>query len=84
MSFFATFFEILFQVLAFAVFVRAIMSWFPTSPGNQFVALLHQITEPILSPLRRIIPPIGGTFDLTPLIAFFLLQFASRYAGSLA
>lgn len=84
MSLIATFFEILFQILAFAIFVRAIMSWFPTSPGNQFVVLLHQITEPVLGPLRRIIPPIGGTFDITPLIAFILLQFASQYAGSLA
>ena len=84
MSFFATFFEILFQVLAFCILIRAIMSWFPSSPGNQFVAFFHQITEPILSPLRRIIPPIGGTIDITPMVAFILLQIASAYIGSMA
>ncbi|MBT4511943.1 MAG: YggT family protein [Chloroflexi bacterium] len=84
MSFFATFFEMLFQVLAFCILIRAVMSWFPAKPGNQFVAFFHQITEPIIGPLRRIIPPLGGTIDITPMIAFVLLQVASSYAGSLA
>ena len=47
-------------------------------PGNPFYALaviLHQITEPILSPLRRIIPMIG-MIDITPIVAYFGLQLA--------
>ncbi len=83
MSFIATFFEILFQILALAIFVRAIMSWFPTSSGNQLIAFVYQITEPILAPLRRIIPPIGGTIDITPMIAMVVLMFASRFAAGL-
>ena len=67
----------LFQILFWAIIARALLSWFPIRPGNPFYALaviLHQITEPILSPLRRIIPMIGMV-DITPIIAYFLLGF---------
>jgi len=70
----------LFQILFWAIIARALLSWFPIRPGNPFYALaviLHQITEPILSPLRRIIPMIG-MIDITPIIALFLLQVGER------
>ena len=79
----ATFIVILCQVLTVAVFLRAIMSWFPTSPNNRFVIMLHQITDPILDPLRKLIPPIGGTIDITPIIAIILLQIITEFAGRL-
>ena len=66
------FIRILCEVLTFAIFIRAIMSWFVTSP-NTLTNILDKITEPILAPLRRIIPR-AGMFDLTPLIAIVLLQ----------
>jgi YggT family protein len=71
------FIDILFQVLFLAIVGRALLSWFPVRPGNPFYPLaviLHQITEPILGPLRRIIPTIG-MIDISPLVALFLLQF---------
>jgi len=83
MSAVATFIEILCEVLTIAVFIRAIMSWFPTSPGNRFVIMMHQVTDPILDPLRKLIPPIGGTIDITPIIAIILLQVIAAYAGRL-
>ncbi len=84
MSAVATFIEILCEVLTIAIFIRAIMSWFPTSPNNRFVIMLHQITDPILNPLRRLIPPLGGTIDITPILAIVLLQVIASYAGHLA
>ncbi len=84
MSAVATFIEILCEVLTIAIFIRAIMSWFPTSPNNRFVIMLHQITDPILNPLRRLIPPLGGTIDITPILAIVLLQVIAAYAGHLA
>ena len=39
--------------------------------------ILHQITEPILGPIRKIVPPLG-MFDFTPMIAIFVLQFPVR------
>ena len=60
--------------------VRIVMSWFPISrggSGEQFLALLHAVTEPVLGPLRSVIPPVrlGAAYlDLSPLIVFFGIQ----------
>ncbi len=62
-----------FQVLTFAVLARALMSWFRPSPDNPLVQFLVAVTEPILAPLRRIIPRIG-MIDITPMVAIILLQ----------
>lgn len=82
MSVFATFLRLLCEVLTIAVFARAVISWFPVQPGNRLVAFLYQITEPILEPLRRIVPRVG-MMDITPLVAIILLQVAAAYAGEL-
>jgi YggT family protein len=70
------FINLFFQILLFAIIGRALLSWFPVRPGNPFFPLalvLHQITEPVLGPLRRIVPTIG-MIDITPIVAIFLLQ----------
>lgn len=56
------------------------MSWFPIDPYNPLAQLLMQITEPILAPLRQIIPRIG-MIDLTPMAAIILLQLLGRAAS---
>ncbi len=74
MDFITTFVVILAQALTIAIFVRAILSWFPNvSNDNPLVALVYQITEPILAPLRAIIPLVG-MIDITPLVAIITLQ----------
>ena len=70
------------QVLTFAVFFNAILSWIViVSPRNRFVISLYQvfrqITDPILAPLRRIIPLIG-MMDITPIVAIIILQIISQ------
>lgn len=60
------------RILTFIVFMRAIFSWFTISRHNIFVLLLDDVTEPILSPLRRLIPRLG-IFDITPLVAIAIL-----------
>jgi YggT family protein len=53
---------------------RAILSWFPPSSSSGGLAtinrLLMDLTEPVLAPLRRVIPPVG-MFDLSFMVAFF-------------
>ena len=66
------FITILCQVLTFAIIIRVILSWF-LRPDNSLLLILYQITEPILAPLRRIVPRIG-VLDITPIIAIILLQ----------
>jgi len=77
MDFFRNFVQILTLALSGAIFVRAILSWFPMNPGNPLITMLDQITEPVLAPLRRIVPRIG-MLDITPLVAIILLQLLSR------
>ena len=54
---------------------RAIMSWFPIRPGTpaaQIYGVVHDLTEPVLAPMRRVIPP-AGMFDLSFMILFIFL-----------
>jgi len=58
------------------IFARVILSYFPISRGGAMESIynvLHTITEPVLGPIRRLVPSFGG-FDLSPMIAFFALQ----------
>ena len=67
----------LLQAYLIIMFARIILSWFPIEPGSglaQIYGFLYSITEPILGPIRRIIPPVGAGgmgIDLSPLIVFF-------------
>lgn len=60
------------NLFVFAILIRVILSW--VSPGgyNPAVAIIHTLTDPVLRPFRRIIPPLGG-LDLSPLFAMILL-----------
>ncbi len=67
------FIGVLCDVLTILIFIRVILSWFSPRPTNVLVKFLHRITEPLLAPLRRIIPRVG-MFDFTPLVAIILIQ----------
>ncbi len=77
MEFFFNFLRLLCEVLTFAIFIRVILSWFISRP-NMLTIILDKITEPILAPLRRIIPR-AGMFDLTPLVAIIILQLIAAF-----
>ena len=65
-------------VLTIAIIIRALLSWFPNiDPRNPLVEFIIAITEPILAPIRSVMPRIG-MIDLTPMIAIILLQFIGR------
>jgi YggT family protein len=60
------------SILEMAIFLRAILSWFPMDRDNLLVRALNGITEPVLSPLRRVVPRVG-MFDITPMVAMLVL-----------
>lgn len=70
----------LLQAYFYALFLRIILSWFPVSPGSFLAALngaLYTITEPVLGPLRRAIPPVRigmAGLDLSPMIVLIGIQ----------
>ncbi len=53
---------------------RIALSWIPHNPHNPVITILYKITEPILEPVRRVIPSIGG-MDISPIIVFIALSF---------
>ena len=65
------------NILTFAIFFRSLASWFPIDRNGPVLQALDAITEPVLDPLRRVVPTIG-MIDLTPMVAILLLQFVAQ------
>jgi YggT family protein len=64
------------QLYVLVLVLRAVSSWFPVSPGSPFapvIRVLYLLTEPVLIPFRRIVPPVG-MFDLSFLVAFIVIE----------
>jgi len=68
----------IFGLLQIALFARVITSWFSASPSHWWVRWSYTLTEPFLAPIRRLLPPVGGMLDLSPLVAYFALTLLSR------
>ncbi len=81
-TFLQTFVYYLIQILVIAIVARALLSWFNLRADNPLVVLLYDVTEPILAPLRRIIPQIG-MIDISPLVAILLLQVMQQLISSI-
>jgi YggT family protein len=75
------------QLYFFALFARIILSWFPLQPdgaGAQAFSFLYTVTEPVLGPVRRAIPPVrlgGMGLDVSVIIVVFGLQILLRLIG---
>ena len=65
----------LLDIYSWVVIIRALISWVSPDPYNPIVQILSKLTEPLLRPLRKLVPPerLGG-LDLTPLILILLIQ----------
>jgi YggT family protein len=71
------FLELLLSALMLLVIARVLVSWLAPSGGGGLVAFIYQATEPILAPIRRVVPPSGG-LDWAPLIAMLVLGLLLR------
>ena len=65
--------DMVFNLLQIIIIVRVVLSWISHNPSNQFIQIIYQVSEPILKPIREILPLTGMGFDLSPIVAFFLL-----------
>jgi YggT family protein len=65
------------RVLNAAIMIRILLSWFPIDRNNRLIVILYEITEPILGPIRRLIPGLAG-FDISPILALVLIQVTER------
>lgn len=64
------------NLFVYAIFIRIILSWISQGSYNPATAIIATLTEPVLRPFRRIIPPMGG-FDISPIFAIILLLAAT-------
>jgi len=76
-SLLGNFLQLLVWALWLLLLVRVLLSWVAPRGGGGIVAFVYQVTEPILAPIRRILPPMGG-MDLSPLIAMLLVGLIAR------
>jgi YggT family protein len=61
------------DLLITLIFIRIILSWFMRGNENRLMYFLNEATEPILKPIRRALPKMG-MLDLSPLVAYFLIE----------
>lgn len=64
----------------FAIFIEVIGSWFAMGQYNPFLHLIAQVNRPIMEPIRKFMPPLGG-LDLSPMIAFLGIMFIKQLFG---
>ena len=65
------------------IIINALLSWVSPDPMNPIVQLLALLSAPIVEPIRRVIPPLAGAIDLSPMIAIFALMIGRGFALSL-
>ena len=68
------------QLFIFLIIARAIGSFFVRDWSSGLPRFLYDVTEPVLAPVRRILPPLGG-LDFSPLVVIILLQVINGYLG---
>jgi len=72
----------LFEIYSFILLARVLLSWFQVDPYNPVVRLLHQLTEPVLAPIRRLLP-MTGPIDFSPILAFILILVVEQIVVSM-
>ena len=69
----------LLYLYSYVIIAAALISWVSPDPRNPIVRFLRQITEPVLAPVRRMLPPWKtGGLDLSPIIVLLAIQFIER------
>lgn len=73
--------EALITILYWLILIRAVISWVNPDPFNPIVQFLYRATDPVLAPIRKFLPTLGP-FDISPLVAFFILYFLKLFLVS--
>ena len=74
--------QTLFQVYSFILLARVLTSWFQVDPYNPIIRILYQLTEPLLAPIRRLLPQTG-MMDFSPIVAFIAITVVERIVISM-
>lgn len=69
----------LLDIYSYVIIAAALISWVSPDPRNPIVLFLRQVTEPVLAPVRRLLPPWKtGGLDFSPVIVLIAIQFVER------
>lgn len=71
------FISLIFDIFIFAIFIQAILSWVNPDPRNPVSSILYTLTTPILGPVKKLLPDMGG-IDISPIFALIGLMFLKR------
>lgn len=74
----ASILDTLLTIYTYILIARALISWVNPDPYNPIVNFLHRVTEPVLDPIRRRVPDLGG-IDVSPIIAFMAIIFMQKF-----
>ena len=77
MSVLTYFVVVLARVMNVAILIRVVLSWMSVNPHSGLARWIYEITEPIMGPIRRLMPSLGG-LDISPMIALVLISVAER------
>lgn len=75
--------DLLLTIYIWIIIARAIISWVNPSPFHPVVRFLYRVTEPVLAPVRRIVPPIAG-IDVSPVIVIFIIFVIQNFLNYLS
>ena len=64
-------------IMYWLILIRALISWVNPDPFNPIVQFLIRVTEPVLEPVRRLLPPLP--IDISPIIVFFIIIFFQKF-----
>ena len=67
--------EIILEIYMWVIIIRALISWVNPDPYNPIVQVLTRLTEPVLKPIRKLVPPYKVGIDFSPLIAVLIIIF---------
>ena len=67
--------QVLYTIYLYMIIIYSLMSWIPNLRESFVGELLGKFAEPYLAPFRKLIPPIGGFLDVSPIVAIFCLHF---------
>lgn len=72
---------VLINLYILSILAQAVMSWINPGRYNPVTAVLWRMNDPVLRPVRKVLPPIGGTLDLSPLVVLIALEALSIFLG---
>jgi YggT family protein len=71
--------DVVLTIYLWIIIFRALISWVNPDPYNQLVRFLYRVTEPVLAPVRRLLPMRGFGIDLSPIIVLLIIYFIQLF-----